>query len=460
MTGIRQSATQQNLLRNAQFQPVFDDSGNIIGLHELKVASDRRDGMKSMRELFETVDPSDTQISADGFTGKQKRIIRQRAPMAAHYLKPSRKWDARTGTMRDGVLIQLPYEVVWTLFELLFEGQYSIRIRDIEYESEEISEAGSSLQGAKAEDAPGRLFYARATVQVEIHPANNQPSRVFEGVGVSYGDVPVEKTGNIFAINNARRTAEKGAVADAKREALSHIGPVFRRAFEDGDDMIDHIEKLLLEEIRERNKPAIHQASASRNKIPAPQRKSPETDGTTGSPRGDSGTPDRIRIHLPGSPDRLVGRENLAAELVNSIFETCASREDYDTLIASNHDVLAAIEDTDTLDEIRRIGEEFGNEDTIPDFELPGNAAAPQAHEAAEADTAPPRAIRTEDKDSETIHAELAGMLGNARTEDDRNAIIEANGPAIRKLTPQALAEISTKPAKPARPAKPAKAGK
>lgn len=441
MTNIRESATQKDLLRNTHFEPVFDSDGNIEGIRELKVATDRRGGMEAMRELVATQDAGDDIVGADGWTGKQRRILRQKSPMAAHYLKPSQKWDAKTGTMRDGVLIQLPYEVVWTLFELLFEGQYSLKVSDFEFESQEVEPRGTDHKGQKADDAPGTLFYARATVEITIHLANGQAPRVYHGVGVSYGDVPIEKTGNIFALNNARRTAEKGAVADAKREALTHIGPVFRRAFEDGDDMIDHVEKLLLEEIRERNKPAIHK-TAKHKDVPPPARKSkeaPDSDkkeaeaGSTSAPS--SG---KITVTLPGAPDRLVDDANLSGTLIDILFETCANRAQAKALIDQNSYLVERLEDRSEIDEIIASFEDE-DADSIPDFDLPDSK---QEAESADADT-DVTVIDPTGKSGKAVLDALSGLLKAAGTKAERDSIIEANGSAMRKLTPKQMSKLT-----------------
>lgn len=496
MTKIRESATQKDLLKNVQFEPVFDEDGNIIDLNELKVSTDRRRGMEAMRELFATSQPGDALIGTDGWTGKQRRILRQRAPMAAHYLKPSQKWDAKTGTMRDGVLIQLPYEVVWTLFELLFEGQFSIHVREVVFESEEINPLGTDHRGEKADDAPGRLFYARATVQLELHLGNGQKPRLYDGVGVSYGDVPVERTGNIYAINNARRTAEKGAVVDAKREALSQVGPVFRRAFEDGDDMIEHIERLLLDEIRERNKPAIHRGHAKKD-VPAPTRKTSQEDASadTGKSvpaptrktapakastntkkdvpaptrkaapgkagKADAEKTDRVEFHLPDAPDRLVDKASLPGSLIDIIFETCSSPDEAKAILAMNTEVVSAIKDHAEIDaaiaSLGGAGEEDMN-DEIPDFDLPpADAAASKADPEPEVDEKSDAGVEPEDKadqkevpvvdpagkSGKVVLAELSDLLGAAGTEADKDAIIAANGAAMRKLTPKQMTRLT-----------------
>jgi hypothetical protein len=79
----------------------------------------------------------------------------------------------------------------------------------------------------------------------------------------------MDMTGNVYAINSARRTAEKGAVSDAKREALSNMGRVFRRAFEDGAEALRVIEEKLMERMRAYNAPA--KASTAPRVVAAPR---------------------------------------------------------------------------------------------------------------------------------------------------------------------------------------------
>jgi len=460
MTRIRESATQKDLLKHANFEPVFDEGGNIVGLRELKVSTDRRRGMDAMRELYASVETGDDLLDASGWTGKQKRILRQPAPAAAHYLKPTQKWDARAGMMRDGATILLPFEVVWTMFELLFEGQSSIKVIDHVFESEEVNPVGNDHKGDKAEDAPGRRFYARATVQITIHLGNGQ-QRTYEGVGVSYGEIGMERIGNVYAINSARRTAEKGAVADAKREAISNIGPVFRRAFEDGDEMIEHIENLLMDEIRERNKPAIHRVSATKA-VPPPQRPKPATapeaqsrassedaekTESESAPEQDeaASTPEvaeapvkenRISISIPNAPDRLVAPDDMPGALIDIIFETCATRQDGDALLAANAGLINESEARAEIEGVVAALEGGEEADSIPDFDIPGETGDIGESEAA-------KPIDVTGKSGKKILDELEGLLKAAKTNAEKDAIISANGGAIRKLTPKQMQKLT-----------------
>jgi len=268
--------TQEELLRSAQFHPVFDPDGNISGIKELSVPSDRRLGMRAMEELAGSLEDGDLTISSDGWTGKQVRILKAPAPAAAHYLKPSRKYDAKSGDMVDSMTILLPYEVVWRLFELVFENQYSIEIKNVVSETEDVIAVKREMDGGEnKDDAPGRIFYARAEVVITLHLANGNEKR-YTGLGVAYDHVREPKMGNVFAINSARRTTEKGAVSDAKREAISAIGRVFRRAYEDGDEMVQTFEKMLLDKLRETNRPVAPARAAQATTVAAPTRKKPD----------------------------------------------------------------------------------------------------------------------------------------------------------------------------------------
>lgn len=247
-TAALQTTADDDLLNNAQFDPVFDSDGNLVDIVHLKVTTDRSRGIKAMLELANSSHENDGMFHQDGFTQKQKRILNSPAPGPAHTIKRSKRWDSSMGMHVATATLILPYEVIWVLFEELFANQYSIRIKETVFDSEDVP--GSGVEGAK--DLPGRIFYARSTVTIVLHLANGS-QREFEGVGVAYDSVRMDMTGNVYAINSARRTAEKGAVSDAKREALSNMGRVFRRAFEDGDKALEAIEEKLMEKIRSNN---------------------------------------------------------------------------------------------------------------------------------------------------------------------------------------------------------------
>jgi len=473
MTNILRLDTQRELLSKAHYEPVFDDNGEIISLRELKVPTDRRGGKKAMQELFETEEPGDLDILHDGWTRKQKRILSTPAPIAAHYLKPSRRWDAGSNSHHEAILILLDFEVVWTMFELLFEGQYSISVRDLEFDTEEIAPLGTTHQNMPADDAAGRVFYARATVDITIELANGR-TRTYSGVGVSYDNLRIEKTGNTYAINSARRTAEKGAVTDAKREALATIGRVFRRAFDDGDAMMEHMYKLLLRDIRERNKPAIHRKAVQAD-VPPPARRresgippeaipekadpagkehAAETDGSapedaTDPAPGTSADGAVLRaILLPGGQQVPVAEtEDFTQVFYDLAIETCCGPEALNTFIEANDAALTAwCPDRSFLS-----GLADDLSDQIPDFE-PESASgteAPVADSAGEtaADDAPQTAqdtpveapcvpaIDPKGKKGSAILAEIREALDRLTELAALEQFAEANGPAIRKLT-------------------------
>jgi hypothetical protein len=268
---------QDELLKSAQFHPVFGENGDIAGISQLSVATDRRLGVRAVEELIEDSQKGDDVITQDGWTAKQHRILNSPAPTAFHYLKPSQKYDAATGNMVPKMTIILPFEVVWRLFELMFDGQYSIEIGSSETHSEDVlpipqanNEKDKEDNGGNSDNAPGRIFYSRTEVTIVLHLKNGQTRR-YTGVGVAYDHVRMNKSGNVFAINSARRTTEKGAVSDAKREAISNIGRVFRRAFEDGDEMIQKFEDLLVEKLRDANKTEKPARAAESKTVSAPK---------------------------------------------------------------------------------------------------------------------------------------------------------------------------------------------
>ena len=242
------TSAEEDFLRNARFDPVFDENGNLVDIVHLTVSTDRSQGIKAMTELAESNEPGDEVIHQDGWTGKQKRILNSLAPSSAHTIKQSRRWDSSLGSHVPSATLILPTEVIWTLFEKVFGSNYSFEIKDLVAESEDV--LGSGVENSN--DHPGRIFYARARVAISIHLANGSV-RIFEGMGVAHDSLKMEATGNTFSINSARRTAEKGAISDAKREALGNMGRVFRRAFEDGDKALKSIEDKLMKIISKNN---------------------------------------------------------------------------------------------------------------------------------------------------------------------------------------------------------------
>lgn len=279
--------TQEEMLSSAQFQPVFNPNGEFEGITQLKIATDRRQGFRAMEELVNTNAAGDHITTSDGWTTKQLRILDMPAPPACHYLKPSRKYDAATGDMVHSITILLPYEVVWRLFETLFFGQFSVNVASVETTSEDVMPVGNSEAGP-SQDAPGRIFYSRAVVNITLH-LNDGKTRTYSGVGVAYDHVRTHKTGNVFSINSAHRTTEKGAVSDAKREAISTIGRVFRRAYEDGDEMIQKFEDELVKRILQNNKGAVKQKIETSASAPAPKSRTAPVEKVQSYPSEDPG---------------------------------------------------------------------------------------------------------------------------------------------------------------------------
>ncbi len=479
----RDNSTRNEFLKHMNFQPVFDQDGKIVDIRELEISTDRRKGMAAMRDLIETREAGDESLGADGWTGKQRRILAMPAPLEAHYLRYSQKWDARTGMMRDAALIQLPSEVVWTLFELLFEGQYSIEVRDIFNEDEEVVPAGVNHQGEQADDAPGRRFFARATVAILLHLPGQTRPREYHGVGVSYGQLRTEKTGNVYAINSERRTVDKGAIADAKREALSNIGRVFRRAFEDGDDMVHHVEQLLLSRIHEMNRPAIHQKGKRTDSVPAPVRKAQPTkveNTTTAAKAPEKAAPEASReeqksdpstpaptpakveaeatvaaptpsdkwidVSLPGAPDRKVLRTAYAEAFLDILFETCVNDKQAKALISANEAALnELVADRSEIDEVvKSMTEQL--EDEIPDFNLPAEQEKTDPASSDSEEPAPTEEdlrIDVSGKSGKEVLADLQSLCEAAKNVAGINAIIAANPAALRKLTPKQMGRFT-----------------
>lgn len=243
-TAFRTSA-DEDMLRNAQFDPVFDADGTLVDIVHLEITTDRSRGIRAMEELAASTMEGDHVVHADGWTGKWKRVLNTPAPGAAHSIKPSKRWNSALGEFVPSATLILPYEVVWTLFDRLFFGRYSIQVQELTFDSEDVVE--SSAEGAR--NIPGRVFYANAKVAITLH-LENGVTRTYTGFGVSYDSVKLPMTGNVYTINSARRMVEKGAVSDAKREALASMGRVFNRAFEDGAQAMRAIEEKLLEKMR------------------------------------------------------------------------------------------------------------------------------------------------------------------------------------------------------------------
>lgn len=489
------TTTDKEFLNRVQMRPVWDADGNLIGITELKVANDRRLGIQAMRDLFATSVEGDHVVGADGWTAKQRRIMATKAPNPCHYLKTSQRWDAAAGTMTPKVTIILPTEVVWTMFDLLFDGQYSVKVTDLQCDDEELMPSSEVWQGKDPDNMPGRRFYARARVELTIHLANGQ-TRSYEGFGVAFGDVPMDKIANISALNNEQRTTEKGAIADAKREAMANIGPIFRRAFEDGDEMIAEIEKLLLADLQERNRPKIQvvggtdavPAPASRKK-PAPVAAKEQRDTSPDSrpeeikeddldevfgPNGDGqktdaeseakavdkkpaeepkeevepATTDEAKADTLFTPEGE--RVEVTPETCLSVFldiamGSCETTEDLDALREKNKEVLTRLVEDDS--DIQALRSDMDGDD-IPDFDTPAQAEPSHAKRDDDAQVAnEPTAgnggqdvtIDVDKKSGKVVLGEFTALFEAARSVGDVNRIIEQNGAAVRKLTPKQL---------------------
>lgn len=476
------TSTDQQLLNRVQMRPIWDAEGNLVGITELEVESDRRLGIQAMKDLMETRVEGDENVCADGWTMKQKRIVSSKAPNACHYLRTSRRWDATAGAMVPKVTILLPTEVIWTLFDMLFDGQYSITVDSLESHDEEIMPSSEVYRDVEADNMPGRRFYTRARVSVTIHLANGR-DRVFQGMGVAFGDVPMHKIGNIAAINNEQRTTEKGAINDAKREALANIGPVFRRAFEDGDEMIAEIERMLLADLQDRNRPKI-QVVSNRDKVaaPAPRRKQnavqeassqeaalddrpPALDeddldaafGPTGPAQvaqktesADAAAPAEPEFALLNGQDEAttVSADTCLGVFLDIAMGECETAAQLDALVAKNETVLSQlVPDRSEIDALRADMDEAA--DGIPDFE-PAERSDTSAEEnegetGEEEDTSPKEApaevsgIEVGKKSGKMILEEFTERFLAAKSAGEIDQIIAASKAAIRKMTPKQL---------------------
>lgn len=286
------TTADEDLLSNAQFDPVFDADGNLVDIIHLEITTDRSRGIRAMEELAATHEPGDDCVHADGWTGKWKRILNTRAPGAAHTIKQTKRWNSQEGAFLPSATLIVPFEVVWTLFDRLFFGRYSIDVKDVHFDTEDVLE--STAEGAR--NLTGRVFYARAQVAITLHLENGQ-TRTYTGVGVSYDSVKSAMTGNVYAINSARRMAEKGAVSDAKREALATIGRVFNRGYEDGAQALREIESKLLDRMRGAN-----QARPVRATVAAPRKKTDEK-------------PEEERVHIDTTPDDYIPIDAYATDV-------------------------------------------------------------------------------------------------------------------------------------------------
>lgn len=509
MTHYQPISNKADFLKHANFRPVFDDDGKVVDISELDFTTDRRDGIRAMRDLLDTSEANDHLAGADGFTGKQRRILSCPAPLAAHYLRHSKKWDARSGAMRDAALILLPYEVVWELFEGLFFGQYSITVVDQQTHHEEIRPADELPDMRERtieamDDAPGIRIYSRARVRISLHLPGHAQSRDFEGVGVSYGNVSWSKSGNVFALNSEYRTVDKGAVNDAKREALSHMGRVFRRAFEDGDEMVHHVEQLLLAKIRNANRPAIHAGTAAAavappksrktaDQVAAPKKagaeaeqnkaaqkkdtsqkapsaqKSPTANASTATSDTPSETTqeedaaqDKPVCEVSVNGDEAVGfnPQNAAADVFDIALATCLCREDLVEFLERNESVFKAFEIEDhpfeslMLELPKRSEMKADTEADVAEVEKGAEVQTPEAEPDAKtaSDTAEVPCIDTKGKSGKAVLGQFLEIIAQAPSSDFLDALIKVNEDAARKMTAkqymtfvQALADRRTK---------------
>lgn len=480
-TSPTQSA-QADLLSRANFTPVFDENGDFQDITHVKVDTDVRLGVRAMRELLETSQPHDELVLPTGFTAKQARILATPAPMTAHYLKSSRRWDAALGEFVPKVTIKLPYEVVWALFETLFAGQFSVRIEELSCVTEDVVPAPQA-EGVRTDDAPGRLYFAQARVTLTLHLANGQ-TRSTEGLGISYDNVRIEKSGNVWALNSSRRMAEKGAISDAKREAMANLGPVFRLAFEDGDEMIEKIEQKLAQKLAEQNQRPSAAAGGSTSAAPRRPVRATASDkaaSTAATPAPTSVDPESAipEDYLPyeatlemsaptPAPDEAatvastaetgaepvegskaereapVAQEAPTPEVddeardIGSIQDAVLSAPTEATAratLAAHRDALARLDPSGRshAEMEAMIAEAYGEEDGLPDFaDSPATAIDPAW------------TIDAQDKSSTAVLRLFLALFKKAKSTADLDAIISANPTAARRLNPTHMVEMAT----------------
>lgn len=470
----------KDLLKTAQYHPVFDEDGNIAGISQLRVDTDTRFGVRAMEELANSQEELDEVVLPTGFTRKQQRILNQAAPYACHYLKSSTRWNASSGQMEPRMVIQLPYEVLWTLFEKLFDGQFSFTVVTTDTQTEDIMPVSTQGQNGNSNDsAPGRIFYTHAQVRLTLHLGNGT-TRNFDGFGVAYGDVRIQKMGNVYAVNSARRTAEKGAIIDAKRDAMSNIGRVFRRAFEDGDEMMAQLEGMLMDEIHSKAT-AVNVAPKPKAPVPPPASKKAKADPAPAQApeqlqeRDDwdedgyvplDQAEDQARsTQVPEEPKEESGAENEAqeAETAQSGFtlDVAGEKREFETADAFFDDLEQTMEALDedkiidfikanaagidrayadnpevgmssadflvmngvALDEVEAVSAEKASEDGIPDFDLP------------EAPAQEDWTLSVKRKTGKEILAAYDAAFAKAKTEKDLEAILDQNTDLAKRLS-------------------------
>jgi hypothetical protein len=435
-------STHEEMVKKASYHPVFNQDGVIEGISALKVETDHTLGLRAMQELLDTAEVHDDVVLPDGFTMRQKRILHAPAPDAAHYLKHSSKWDATTGEQFDSVTINIPTDVVWSLFEGLFDGQYSLRIAETSCESEDVLPVGEDHKGEAPDNAPGRIFFAKARVVLTIH-LKDGASREYEGLGVAYGEIRMKKMGNVFAINSAHRTAEKGAVSDAKREALANVGRVFRRAFEDGDDMIARFEQLLLEILQKRNgKPGLPSASGSASPAPRRARNKAPVEKAPESPPVAKSEPAPAATTEPGgyTPfDAHIEAEGIGSQVADASTEGVKEGDRASAQEESSGDL-----DNSGIDDAVD-GPEVAQKTDVEPTEVEAEASSPPARTSGKAkpDRKPQKARRisvighdgkaTVCTGDDEVSSLLMGMITDSDKPNAAVALIEANRGAIDK---------------------------
>jgi hypothetical protein len=474
---IIRSDKNSSVVKKATYELVVDADGKMQGIRQLEIKTDRTTGVEAMKRLAATSEVHDDLVGEDGWTMKQRRILSCPPPLDAHILSTSQKWDAAQNKHDETKVILLDYDVVWTLFESLFEGQYSVKINHVEFSDPEIMPAGSTSGGEKSDDMPGQVFYARAHAEITLHLKNGQ-TRSYEGVGVSFAQLRLHEMGNVYSVTSARRTSEKGAVKDAKREALANIGRVFRRAFEDGTKMQAEIEEHLLQIMAENSKPKIHMTG---EKVPAPQSaksaakdEAPDTPAQT--PEGedtshetaqqdcnqDDTNHDPALFFSPSEDEHIpVGKEEFA-DVFLEFAMGCESVDDLDKLVANNTSGLKEVDLSAQISEIRgEIQPEAAEvtkptevksadtkpeaqakgdiEDGIPDFDVDTKAEDDADDEAQE----PSGIISVEGKSGKKILAEFKDLFNEAKSDAELDRILTDNKAASRKMTPKQLGAMA-----------------
>lgn len=465
-------SAQQEMLKRATFHPIFDGEKNLVAISQLKVETDTRIGKRAMLELLEESQIGDDRVNvATGMTHRQARILATPAPMEAHHLKHSQKYDPQLGGMRDGVTVILPGDVIWTLFERLFENQYSLNIVELTCDSEDVLPVGKDHLGNEPENQPGRIFFARARVEITLHLVGGQ-TRVYAGAGVAFDHVRMGKMGNTGALNNARRMAEKGAITDAKREALANLGPVFRRAFEDGDEMIEHFEEALTKLITTANRRPVAPSGSVSAAPRAPARR--EDTGLQTTPEDYVPYAARLEAEAAGTAESET-RPGADPEATPRVAPADAVREDgegEDTGTAQGEDAAPGTvalkmvapdpapaeavrpRPVRTAEKPRRVtpAPEAIQTDDLPDFELPGEtkgaptevdgtkaeggseAAVPASPEAVPEEEARDWSIAHAGRSGEEVLEAYRAHFASAKTRAELDAILECNKPAARKL--------------------------